>query len=316
MTDIKRKININFITIPIFILLILMGFFLPEGVKSLVIHIMVLSIFAMAYDICLGFTNQCSLGHSIFFGVGAYGVALSIIHFQTGLLSSFFICIILGIILGLIAGIICVKLSEAYFVIVTAVFYAIFHLSAMNMTWLTGGDDGLAIHLPKISLRFVEISLYDKIINYYFVLLVLIVSYFILNRFVNSPLGKVFVAIKENEKRVKFLGYNVFLYKLIAFVISGTFAALSGGLYAITLRYASADFFSFHWSILPVVWCLIGGIGTLFGPWIGVAIMYIFQYYISSIWHYYLIIFGIIILLILRISKKGIFGYIIGRLQT
>jgi branched-chain amino acid transport system permease protein len=121
------------------------------------------------------------------------------------------------------------------------------------------------------------------------------------------------MSIRENEKRVQFLGYNVWSYKLTAFVISGMVAALSGGLYALTLRYGSADYFSFHWSIMPIVWCLIGGLGTLAGPWIGVVIMSLFQYYVSSWWTYYLILFGIIILVILRISRKGILGYVISK---
>jgi branched-chain amino acid transport system permease protein len=149
------------------------------------------------------------------------------------------------------------------------------------------------------------------LVNYYFVLIFLALSYVILDRVARSPLGRVFVSIRENEKRVRFLGYNVYRYKLTAIVLSGIFTALSGGLYALTLRYASADFFSFYWSITPIVWCLIGGLGTLAGSWIGVVIMSLFQYYVSAWWTYYLIIFGVIILLILRISREGIMGYAI-----
>lgn len=290
-----------------------MGILLPKGARSLVTHMMIFSILAMGYDICLGFTNQCSLGHAIFFGMGAYGAVFSILHLNAGLLPSIFSSFLAGLGLATITGLICVRLSEAYFVIVTAIFFAIFHLLAMDMTWLTGGDDGLFIKLPPLSLGFETTSLYNPFVNYYFVLIFLILSFLVLNRITRSPMGKIFVAIRENEKRVKFLGYNVFRYKLAAFIISGVFAALSGGLYALTLRYVSADFFSFHWSIMPIVWCLIGGLGTLAGPWIGVVIMSLFQYYVSSWWTYYLIIFGIIILLILRISRKGILGYVISR---
>lgn len=316
MIPLIRKVEISPINIfasIFFILLGILGFVLPPGVRSLVIHMMIFFLFAMAYDICFGFTNQCSLGHSIFFGIGAYGVVFSIIYLHVGLLSSLFFSFFAGFILSITVGLISVRLSEAYFVIVTAIFFAIFHLLAMDMTWLTGGDDGLSIQIPAISFRGVSLSLYNQWINYYFVLIILIGCYFILNRIIQSPLGKIFISIRENEKRVQFLGYNVFRYKLTAFIISGVFSALSGGLYALSLRYGSADFFSFHWSIMPVVWCLIGGLGTLAGPWIGVVIMSIFQYYVSTWWTYYLIIFGVIILLILRLSRKGILGYALGR---
>jgi branched-chain amino acid transport system permease protein len=107
------------------------------------------------------------------------------------------------------------------------------------------------------------------------------------------------------------LGYDVERYKLIAFVISGAFGGLSGALYALTLRYASADYFSFYWSVLPIVWCLIGGIGTLTGCWIGVALMSLFQYYVSTWFTHYLLIFGVLILIILRVSRKGMLGYLL-----
>ncbi len=236
----------------------------------------------------------------------------------SGLMELFFLFFSLlgGFILSTITGLISVRLSEAYFVIVTAIFFAIFHLLAMDMTWLTGGDDGLSIQLPLISFGGITLSLYNQLVNYYFVLIILVGSYFVLNRIIRSPMGKIFISIRENEKRVQFLGYNVFRYKLMAFIISGIFSALSGGLYAITLRYGSADFFSFHWSIMPVVWCLIGGLGTIAGPWIGVVIMSIFQYYVSTWWTYYLIIFGVIILLVLRVSRRGILGYMVSRRLT
>ncbi len=304
---------INCFAIFFFFLLTLSGIILPQGARSLVIHMMIFCILAMGYDICLGFTKQCSLGHSIFFGMGAYGVVFSITHIHVGPLPSLFFSILAGFVISAISGLISVRLSEAYFVIVTAIFFAIFHLLAMDMTWLTGGDDGLSIQLPDISFWGVNLSLYNQLVNYYFVLIIFAGSYLILNRIIQSPMGKIFISIRENEKRVWFLGYNVFRYKLMAFVISGIFSALSGGLYALSLRYGSADFFSFHWSIMPIVWCLIGGLGTLAGPWIGVVIMSLFQYYVSTWWTYYLIIFGVIILLVLRVSRKGILGYILSR---
>ena len=293
--------------------LLVLGLILPRGARSLMVQMMAFSIFAMAYDISLGFTNQCSLGHSVFFGAGAYGTILPMLHWHFGVLPSVFIGFLLGLVLAFLTGLISVRLSEAYFVIVTAIFSAIFHLLAMDMTWLTGGDDGLSVTLPKIGFGPLKLSLYHPLGTYYFVLAFLLAGYLALRTIVGSPLGMIFVAIRENEKRAAFLGYNVRTYKLIAFLISGTFTALSGGLYAVSLRYATADFFSLYWSIIPIVWCLVGGLGTLIGPCIGVALMSLFQYYVSAWWTYYLVIFGVLILLILRVSRRGILGYFIGR---
>ena len=312
----ERRETPTYLVLLFLLLLLVMGIVLPKGARSLVTHMMIFCILAMGYDVCFGLTNQCSLGHAVFFGGGAYGVVLSMLHLKVGILPAIFFSLGAGLVLAVIMGLICVRLSEAYFVIITAIFFAVFHLFAMDLTWLTGGDDGLSLKLPSISLGPVNLSLYHPMVNYYFVLTFLAVSYLILNRIVRSPMGKIFVSIRENEKRLQFLGYDVFRYKLMAFIVSGIFSALSGGLYALTLRYGSADFFSFHWSIMPIVWCLIGGLGTLAGPWIGVIIMSLFQYYVSAWWTYYLILFGIIILMILRISRKGILGYLISRRFT
>lgn len=291
-------------------LLAVLGAVLPTGVRSLMIQIMIFGIFAMGYDVCLGYTAQCSLGHSLFFGAGAYGCVLSIMHLKVGLLASLAISTGSAFVLAFLLGLICVRLSEAYFVIVTAIIAAVFHLLAMDLIWLTGGDDGLSVSIPPLKLGFVELSVYRPLVNYYVVLFFMALSYLVVARILRAPLGKIFVSIRENPKRTHFLGYNVTRYKLIAFVISGMLTALSGALYAVTLRYASADYLSFYWSVLPIVWCLVGGVGTLVGPWLGVALMSFFQYYVSSWFTSYLLIFGVLILIILRVSRKGILGYI------
>ena len=269
------------------VLLAILGMVLPSGARSLMIQIMIFGIFAMGYDICLGYTAQCSLGHSLFFGAGAYACVLSVIHLNTGLLTSLAISVGSGFVLAVLLAPICVRLSEAYFVIVTAIIAAVFHLLAMDLIWLTGGDDGLSMSIPPLKLGLIELSLYQPLANYYFVLFFMAATYFMLARILHAPLGKIFVAIRENPKRAYFLGYNVTRYKLIAFVISGMVGALAGALYAVTLRYCSADYMGFYWSVLPVVWCLVGGQGTLAGPWIGVALMSLFQYYVSA-WFTYL----------------------------
>lgn len=299
-----------FIFFVVVIALILIGPVLPPGLMSLVLEMMILSIFAMGYDILLGYTDQCSLGHSLFFGVGAYGIILSILHLNAGFWVALLIALALSFTFAFLEGLISVRLSEAYFVIITALFFSIFYLLALSMTWLTGGDDGLSVEIPPVSLGFASFSIYDPLVNFYLVLFFLIATYIILARIVSSPLGRVFISIRENQERARFLGYNVFRYKLAAFILSAVFAGLSGALYAIRLRYGNADFFSFMWSVNPIVWSLLGGMGTLIGPCIGVVIMSLFQYYVSAWWSQYLAIVGVLIIVVLRVSPKGIVGYI------
>ncbi|MCA1961537.1 MAG: branched-chain amino acid ABC transporter permease [Desulfomonile sp.] len=311
----QRERVYRYFALGFLVLLAVLGLVLPTGARSLMIQIMIFGIFAMGYDVCLGYTAQCSLGHSLFFGSGAYACVLSVMHLKAGLLTALAISVGTGFVLAALLGPICVRLSEAYFVIVTAIIAAVFHLLAMDLVWLTGGDDGLCFSIPSLKLGFGDLSLYKPLANYYFVLFFMALTYFVLARILHAPLGKIFVAIRENPKRALFLGYNVTRYKLIAFVVSGMVAALAGGLYALTLRYCSADYMGFYWSVLPVVWCLIGGQGTLVGSWIGVALMSLFQYYVSAWFTYYLLLFGVLVLIILSVSRKGILGYIASRVR-
>jgi len=312
---VQRERVYRYFALGALVLLAILGTVLPSGARSLMIQIMIFGIFAMGYDVCLGYTAQCSLGHSLFFGAGAYACVLSVMHLTAGLLTALAISVGSGFVLAAVLGPICVRLSEAYFVIVTAIIAAVFHLLAMDLIWLTGGDDGLCISVPPLKLGFVDLSLYQPLTNYYFVLFFMAVTYFVLARILRAPLGKIFVAIRENPKRALFLGYNVTRYKLIAFIISGMVGALAGGLYAVTLRYCSADYMGFYWSVLPVVWCLIGGQGTLVGSWLGVALMSLFQYYVSAWFTYYLLLFGVLVLIILSVSRKGILGFIASKVR-
>jgi len=299
----------------VLLLIIMIGPTLPSGIMSLMLEMMILSIFAMGYDICLGYTDQCSLGHSLFFGVGAYGILLPVLHFNVGLWLALLIALAITFVFGFLEGLISVRLSEAYFVIITAIFFFIFFLLALSMTWLTGGDDGLSVQIPPVDLGFATFSVYNRLVNYYLVFFFLVITYIILKRIVNSPLGNVFISIRENQERASFLGYNVFRYKLAAFVLSALFAGLSGALYAIRLRYGNADFFGFSWSVNPIIWSLLGGMGTLVGPCIGVVILSLFQYYVSGWWSQYLVIVGVLLIVVLRVSPKGIMGYIRSKTQ-
>ncbi len=301
--------------LPLMLLLLVMGVALPADLRSLTIDIMIFSIYAMAFDLLFGISNQLSIGQAMFFGVGAYGVLLPALRMGVGLWAAMLMALTLCLTLALVLGPLAVRLSEAYFVIITIIFGMIFYFLAMSWTWLTGGSDGLTFEVPPITLGFISYSVYDPIANYYFTLTFFIIVYFILKRIMDSPLGMILVSIRESEERTKFLGYDVVRYKLTAYVISAIFTGLSGALYAIRCRYASAEYFSIFISVEPIIWTLIGGAGTLVGPIVGVALLTPIAYYISALWKHYLIIVGLIMVLIFRFSPKGIMGYIVSKIR-
>jgi branched-chain amino acid transport system permease protein len=149
--------------------------------------------------------------------------------------------------------------------------------------------------------------------NYYFVLAIVAIGYLFLRRMVQSPLGKVFISIRENEERARLIGYNVQRYKLIAFVIAGGLSGLAGGLYSLTLKYAAGSYL--HWSVSghAVVYTIVGGMGTLIGPAIGAGIVLSLEHYLVNFLQATDLVVGIVLVVMVLLAPKGLVGLIQSR---
>jgi branched-chain amino acid transport system permease protein len=151
--------------------------------------------------------------------------------------------------------------------------------------------------------------------NYYFVLTIVAISFLFLRRMIQSPLGKVFISIRENEERARLIGYNVQGYKLIAFMIAGGLSGLAGGLYSLTLKYASAGYL--HWSVSghAVVYTIVGGMGTLIGPALGAGIVMSLEHYLINFLQATDLVVGIVLVFMVLMAPKGLVGLIQSRLK-
>lgn len=279
-----------------------------SGLISLMSTALIYGIYAMGYDILYGYTHQTSYGHSLYFGLGAYGFLISVRSLQAGFFVALLIGMLLVAIFAIAIGLFAVRLPESYFVITTIILVWIGYYLAMNMVSVTGGDDGLSMTVPPISLGFIEFSVYNPFVGYFAFFAFFAITFLILRRLVFSHLGKLFIAIRTNPNRVEFLGYNLFYGKFIAYVVSAIFTGLAGALLAVTFRYASASYFAINYSVLPIIFCVLGGAGTLWGGFIGAVIYLIFLYFVSAAWANYLIIFGLVLILIVKFSPGGILG--------
>lgn len=293
-------------------LLFVLSFLLPEYYHGLLARIMVLAVFAMGYNMLFGYVGLLSLGHAMFFGAGLYGAGLAIIQFGWSVPAAFAAGLGCGAVLSLIIGLLALRTKGVAFMIVTMMFAQVFYLLILYFAAWTGGDQGMVVPQPARVLTFgaTSLDLTNPTVRYMMALglfsLVLLVTLAI----VRSRYGRVLVAIRENEERTKMLGYDTFSNKLAAVVVSGAICAASGAAYALLFGYVGSSFASVQYSILPLLWVLLGGAATTLGPLIGTLFMYYVIDVTSGYTSAYLLIVGIALILLVLFFPKGILGSI------
>jgi branched-chain amino acid transport system permease protein len=288
-------------------LFIVAPFVLTKYYRQFLTEILIWGLLAMSLDLILGYTGIVSFGHAALFGLGAYGAAMAIVKMKAGLWLAIACGLTTSTLFAIGVGFLSIYVRGVYFTIITLVWAEIFH-TIMLATPFFGGENGLNFKVPPVNLGFVTLSLVNQTNFYYLVLFFFILSYLLCRRVTQSPVGKVFQAIKDNEERARAVGYDVRKYKITAFVISGLFSGLSGALYTLLNRYSNPDFLSFIISGEAVIWTLIGGMGTLYGPVLGTGVVMIIGDSLSSWIENYLIIIGLMFIVSVIFLPKGIVG--------
>ena len=294
----------------ILMLLFLLQFILPTYHHSSVSKIMLLASYAIGYNFLLGYTGLMSLGHAMFFSSGMYSMGLGIYYLELSPLNGVIFSAFFSLIVSLIFGLFALRTSGVSFLIVTLMFGQTFYLSILYFNEFTFGHDGfsLAKYLGSFVIFGKEYLFSNPDIRYNFALL-LLTSYLLITTFiVLSPVGRILIAIRENESRTQLLGYNVFYYKLFALVLSGTFSGVAGAMHGLLFSYIGTTFAEIHHSISPLLWTLLGGAGTVIGPLFGTGIMYYLIDFISEITKNYLLVVGIVLILMIIWFPLGIMG--------
>ncbi|QKD00603.1 branched-chain amino acid ABC transporter permease [Mesorhizobium loti] len=293
-------------------LLFVLSFLLPDYYHGLLARIMVLAVFAMGYNMLFGYVGLLSLGHAMFFGAGLYGAGLAVIQLGWGVPLAFVSGIACGAVLALMIGLLALRTTGVAFMIVTMMFAQVFSLLILYFASWTGGDQGMVVPQPARVLSFgaTVLDLTNPTVRYMSALALFSIVLLITLAIVRSRYGRVLVAIRENEERTKMLGYDTFSNKLIAVVISGTICAASGAAYALLFGYVGSSFASVQYSILPLLWVLLGGAATTLGPLIGTVFMYYVIDITSGYTSAYLLIVGIALILLVLFFPKGILGSI------
>ena len=291
-------------------LLFALNFLLPEYHRGVFSRVMVLAIFAMGYNLAFGYTGLLSLGHAMFFAAGLYGAGLTIYHWGWDVWPAFGAGLLAGAGLALVVGALALRTTGVAFMIVTLMFAQVFYLTTLYFTTYTRGEEGLVLpqEARRLALPGMEVSLIDPAARYMVALVLLALVLAVTVALVRTPYGRALVAIRENEERMKMLGYDVFANKLGAVVLSGIVCAASGAAYAVLFGYIGSGFAAIQYSILPLLWVLLGGAATTLGPLVGTLFMFYIIDIASGYTSAYLLVVGIGLILLILFFPKGIVG--------
>ncbi|MFZ4479178.1 MAG: branched-chain amino acid ABC transporter permease [Rhodoferax sp.] len=271
--------------------------FIFPGVKALNVaaKVLVFIVLVASFDLLLGFTGIVSFAHTMFFGIGAYGIAVATTRIgptwgalAVGLISA----LALSLLLALLVGLFSLRVRAIFFAMITLAVASAFLTLASQLSEITGGEDGLTFKVPELlspSFEFSEQPLFGvmldgRLLCYYLLFAVAVVLFLAMLRIVNSPFGRVLQAIRENEFRAEAIGYRVVVYRTLSSILSALFACLAGAMLALWLRYNGPDTslsFEVMMDVLLIV--VIGGMGTIYGAAIGSVLFLVAQSYLQDL---------------------------------
>ncbi|WP_083566891.1 branched-chain amino acid ABC transporter permease [Pandoraea thiooxydans] len=282
------------------------------GYTALGSRIVVMALAAMSLNFLLGYTGVLSFGHAAYFGLGAYGVGMTIKYLAPSTPLGILIGITVGTVAAAVIGALIVRLRGVYFAMATIAFGQVFYFIAFRWNSVTGGDDGLSgWRRVPIDLGFHTLNIGgSETTFYYFVLACFAVAVAIMAALLRSPFGRTLLAIRENERRARFLGVPIEFHIWLSFVISCLFVSVAGTLYALLNNFA--DPHGLHWSQSGdfVIMAVLGGMRSFWGPLIGAAIFVFVQDFISSRTDNWMSFIGLFFILIVLFFPRGVLGMI------
>ena len=291
----------------ILLFFIIFPFIVPY--KALATQIIIWGLFALGFNVCLGYTGMLSFGHAAYFGAGAYTTGIVLIRLWQNIWFGLFAGLVMGALLALILGYLCIKRRGIYFAMLTLAFAQLVYFVAFQWVDLTGGDNGLR-NIPAVPLSFfgLSIDIHSPVRFYFFVLFFVFLSLLALNRILQSPFGHVLQAVRENEQRARSCGYEATNVRWLAFIISGAISGLAGGLYALYLHFVGIESLYYSTSGQVIMMTLLGGMGSFIGPFIGAGVFLYLEDVLSAITPNWMIFLGVIFVLCVLFFPSGIWG--------
>ncbi|MFQ6576535.1 branched-chain amino acid ABC transporter permease [Pseudomonas sp. UM16] len=277
---------------------------------TLATEILIFALAALACNLLLGFTGLLSFGQGIFFGVGAYGAALLMIHLHWGMLPALLGAAVFGAALALLVGALAIRRTGIYFVMLTLAFSQMAYFLAYTLSGWTGGDNGLLdVPRPDLSIAgHVLVDLSDPRHFYTFVAVLFLLIFIGAQRVIRSPFGSTLLAIRENETRAAAIGYDTRHFKILVFMLSGAVTGIAGALYAMLLHFAPLSNIDLVMSENILIMTIVGGTGSLFGSLLGAGSIVLLGDVLSDLWPRWLMLLGIILILVVVFMRGGLWG--------
>ena len=278
--DMPRSRVLAFVLLAIFIGLVAAPFVFP-GTRSLNVaaKVAVFILLVASYDLLLGYTGVVSFAHTMFFGIGGYGVGIAAAKLGPtwgSLALGIAVCLVVTLAIALAIGLLSLRVRAIFFAMITLAVAAFFQILASQLSDFTGGEDGINFKLPAL--------LHNRLVCYYVVLALATILFLILLRVVNSPFGRVLLSIRENEFRAEAIGYRTVRYRTVANCLGALAATAAGILYSLWLRYTGPDTtLSFNIMIDLLLMVVIGGMGTMYGAAIGATLFVVAQNYLQDL---------------------------------
>ncbi len=292
-----------------FLLLAAGPFVLPVYWTFILTEILIMALFAMSFNLLMGYTGLLSFGQAGFFGTGAYAAALVILKGGGSLWLALAAAPLAAALAALVIGYLCVRRDEIYFAMITLGFGMMLYTLAHNWIEISGGSDGLPLAaIPPLNLGALRISLFNPVAMYLLVLCTTALGALFLQRVVRSPFGLMLTAIRENRDRLAFVGADVRRVRLVAFVIAGAVSGLAGALFCLFNGMATPDFMHWSFSARPVLMTVLGGAGVFWGPAFGAAVFFILEQLTTQITENWMIVLGAVLIPVVVFFPKGILG--------
>jgi branched-chain amino acid transport system permease protein len=278
---------------------------------NLLTEMIIFSLYAVSYNLLLGFGGLLSFGHGMFLGLAAFTTGAALQRLP-GL--PFFGAVLFGTLMatlvGLGLGCLLLRHKGAYYALLTLAFNALFYAIAIKWHAVTGGDDGLPVKRPDIHLGFVQLPMADVTVFYYVTLIVVGCAVLFCWYFTRTAMGKTVLLLRENEERMQFIGYNPAVSRLILFTLTAFFAGLSGSFYSLFFKFVGVDAIGIDMTTTALLMTFIGGTKHFFGPVLGAGFYIYFQNFLSNVTDRWPLFMGLLFVLLVLFVPRGLSGLV------